>query len=59
MLSAGLAKALMSGPSWDPEQIIPKYAKWCIDYFELKLLKLQLMQEPRSDTPLCFPENRK
>ena len=54
MLCAGLAKALMSGLSWDPEQIIPKYAKWCIDYFELKLLQLQLMQESCSDTPL-FP----
>lgn len=31
----------------------PKYGTWYTHYFELKLLKKQLVQEGHSDSPLC------
>ena len=36
-----------------PPQNVPP---WHVDYFELKLLKKQPMQEGHSDAPLCPPE---
>ena len=36
----------------------PKMPQWHIDYFEVKLLKKELIQEGHSDPPLCLPENR-
>ena len=33
--------------------------QWHIDYFELKLLKKQPLQERHTDPPFCLPESRK
>ena len=42
------------------EYATPKYMpQWHIDYFELKLLKKQLMQEGLLDLSLCISERRK
>lgn len=57
MIYAGqlYAKGLL-GPRAGFLQNLPQ---WRVDYFDLKLLKKQPMQEGHSDPPLCFSESRK